>query len=598
MSTALVFSVESEKWQKAYRLANTLLRGGISVAWTLESKANLPAGSFLVPLETDAWPFQNQVPHVRMAAMRAASAADVNVSNADDQIDPPLLPLSVPRIALYGGGGSPYNYYRIFSDCGFLVEFLDPQAIRRGALVEFDVLAVPGGGRRGMKAQLEPLGEEGCRAIEQWVRDGGMYVGSCAGSFFAAVVSESFVNACPQQRHMQMINARVWNSEETPSVPRLRNASPGGLASPGVGVMRAAVVQRDHPVMFNVPDEFDIVHYHGPFFTLAPGLVKGGSEPVGLIRITGMTNRFTPSEYFLGVHDTEKIIDQTLAGRAIEAGTFTAVAGQLDRGRVVIFGSHPEFGLNLTMDAYGIGGILLANAVMWQSAGRSPREIRAPQVAPVTLSFSTVTRSVRTIADQVARRARELSGRSINPPPQWLRDSVAISTFGLPAHEIWRQTLNTFPRLLSELDGAVEDLAKITKHASQRLREESDPGLRQALRDALEIVLATTYYRVPETWNQDFGFEGILQHLGRCERMLLHAAVAWDIKLPPSPFPYENLEESPYHQIAGSYLAAGGVLADAVHLVQGLVAQIETILDEVAVQELLGSPAEVAEKRF
>ena len=137
------------------------------------------------------------------------------------------------RIAIYGGGGAPYHHAAALARAGHSIDFVYPVDILEGALTGFDALVVPGGGYRAMQGQIDPLGVAGARAIETYVREGGMYIGSCAGSYDAAVVAESFVRACPAQKEMQLLDARVWNENDTEWL---------GLQSPGVGVLRARTV--------------------------------------------------------------------------------------------------------------------------------------------------------------------------------------------------------------------------------------------------------------------------------------------------------------------------------------------------------------------
>jgi hypothetical protein len=166
------------------------------------------------------------------------------------------LPLKPLRIAMYGGGGAPFNHARVFAELGFFVDFISPQEIRHGALSEFDVIGMPGGGGLAMKGQLDPLGEQGCQIITEFVQNGGLYLGSCAGAFDAAIVTESFLAVCPQQRQLQMVNALIWNRNDTEWI---------GLNSPGVGVLESRNLRPDHPVMFGLPERFRITHYNGPF---------------------------------------------------------------------------------------------------------------------------------------------------------------------------------------------------------------------------------------------------------------------------------------------------------------------------------------------
>lgn len=58
---------------------------------------------------------------------------------------------------------------------------LTPGDIQRGALRSAQVLLVPGGSG---KATAQAVGAEGAKAIRQFVRDGGGYVGICGGAYY------------------------------------------------------------------------------------------------------------------------------------------------------------------------------------------------------------------------------------------------------------------------------------------------------------------------------------------------------------------------------------------------------------------------------
>ena len=257
MNELLIIEMTAENWQRACRLVNFLLREGAEVRWATErfraigadgSAKDLAAGSILVSgmeLATEL--------ALGEAQQRYAVALEP-VASVEDFVG---LRLHAPRIALYGGGGAPFNHGRIFAELGFDVEFISPQEVRAGELDAYDIFVIPGGGGQAMIGQLAPLGDEGCLAIKRWVQAGGLYVGSCAGSFDAAIVADSFVQACPQQRHLQMVNAKVWNRSDTEWM---------GLASPGIGVIESRVLCPNHPVMIGLPERFPITHYNGPLF--------------------------------------------------------------------------------------------------------------------------------------------------------------------------------------------------------------------------------------------------------------------------------------------------------------------------------------------
>src|SRR5581483_229736 len=171
----------AENWVAGVRFANRLLRQGVRLLVVRES-GSLERGSFVVPRSPalDPWcpPDLDPKPILEIAA---DCGLPLRGLGADAELV--ARPLSLVRVGLYGGGGAPFNHAGILAACGFPAVFLSDADVRAGGLADVDVFVMPGGGERAMFGQLEPLGEAGCRAIAEWVRAGGMYVGCCAGSY-------------------------------------------------------------------------------------------------------------------------------------------------------------------------------------------------------------------------------------------------------------------------------------------------------------------------------------------------------------------------------------------------------------------------------
>src|SRR5262249_68207 len=146
----------------------------------------------------------------------------------------------------------------------------------------------------------------------------------------------------------------------------------------------------------------------------------------GLARVVGVGASFTAAEEFFGATATERLID-----RAIATGAANIVAGQRGRGRVVLFGSHPEFGRTLSLDGEADAARLLLNAVSWQlgesgDPQRPPRPLVseaaiAPEVTEADLA------SAGPLAGRITDRCARLSERTADAG--WLDDGAAMSAF-------------------------------------------------------------------------------------------------------------------------------------------------------------------------
>ena len=415
------------------------------------------------------------------------------------------------RIALYGAGGAPYNHAAVFARAGYEIDFVFPQDVLNGALAGFDAFVMPGGGYRAMIGQIEPLGREGARALREYVEAGGMYIGCCAGSYDAATVAKSFLDLCPAQEEMCLSGATVWND----------GGEEWGLRSPGIGVLHAETVAAEHPVMAGMPATFEIAHYNGPLFRGATALA----------RVVGRTDRFTPWEEMLGRPAERPLVDE-----AIEEGVANIVADAAGDGRVLLFGSHPEFGFTIAMEDEQLPGLMLRNAVEWQLA-----ESRSPARPEVEL-YSDRNPGDDADADparvaELGSRLRELTDRirDQGEDARWLEPGYAMSFFGLSSLEIWRQSLDAIDRLSID---------------AERLAPHTDPN-----------VLS---FRVPAEWKLDGGYHGVVALLEQSVALLDQTLETWDFDPgEPTQNPYQHMETSPYHLVAGSYLAAVGRVASA-----------------------------------
>lgn len=564
---AYAIALGRNDWTVAYAFANRLLRDGERVLVVTEQTDDGPApGTFVVPLSAtfDPW-FAGSINERSLTAMAAECGAQVTPMSPMTAII--AAPLRNTRIGLYGGGGAPFNHAAILAACGFPIRFISDTEVKAGALAEIDVFVMPGGGERAMMGQLDPLGEEGTRLIAEFIRSGGMYIGCCAGSYDCIINTDEFLQVCPAQKCLQVLNVGPWKGDAVGFL---------GLQSPGVGVVTVHNESPAHPVMFGMPDSFQVVHYNGPVLDPAPTrLVADASAATPLARFTGQTERFTPAEAFAGPSQTAK---PTYLAQAVAAGRYSMAAGEYGVGRVVAFGSHPEFGFDLPMVEWTLPARMLANAVLWQAATTS-REVSAPAPErgrvglPAGAALRDVEAAIAPLLDVIA----ELAARSIDPPPMWLQPAYAMSVFGVPPDEIWRQTLVDLPRLLSE----ITSIATRLQESIQRTG-----GLPLS---TLHLIDRWLLDERPASWEQDGGYQGVRSLLRISLQMCNQALAQWNVELGPPQGPYDYFLENPYHQVAGSYLAAIGNVGGALQLMRALES-------EALMASRLAAPAQAIER--
>jgi hypothetical protein len=516
-------------WTTAYRFANLSLRLGARVGWVTDQRDGFHRGDLLVEAD-DA-----EAPRVR--ALAASMAVELHAAG-DTQ--PRTLALRPARVAIYGGGGAPYNHARILAECGFDVTFVSGHEVQSAGLGGWDVFVVPGGGRTAAAGQLRLLGEQGAREVAAFVRQGGLYLGSCAGAHNVCVIPPS---GRPRygQPLMQMINIGKWRAGDTVW---------GWQQFPGVGVIESRNLRPDHPVMFGVPERFGITHYNGPLFTPTRGALEGASDAEPLAQVVGFTKEFTPNEYTLAFDAYRGDARGSVIEGAINAGGINAAVGSFGRGRIVAFGSHPEFGYTLEMDEYQTPARMLANAVFWQSSqGVSTNTVAAAALdaRPDDSAWASGLAELPARTNAIGAAAADLLARGTDPLPSWLRAGQAMSTFGLAGEVIWRRALDGFEHVGARL---LHSAARVQTLAA------SIGGDARAILSDLDRAIR---YEAPAAWDQDFGYQGLLKTLAMTLDLLKDAGDNFSVDLPDSPDPYEHDDVSPYHLVAACYYSAFGL---------------------------------------
>jgi hypothetical protein len=250
----------------------------------------------------------------------------------------------------------------------------------------------------------------------------------------------------------------------------------------------------------------------------------------------------------------------------MEAGRFSIAAGEYGLGRVVAFGSHPEFGFDLPMIRWGQPARMFANAVLWQAMSQA-RLSQPSTLTPnrISLPVSSALDDVGELATALVERIEALQAKPIEPAPAWLAPAYAMSVFGLPPDEIWRQTLADIVSLATE---AASLAAEIAERVRTLTSGSFDPTVLQTLAQIDQWLLDER----PAEWAQDGGYQGVHALLRTATRMCEQALANWDIELGPPDGPYGYVHDNPYHLVVGSYLAAIGNVGGAVQLLRGLLA--------------------------
>lgn len=138
---------------------------------------------------------------VELPGEGGAAPADAAPAGAATGTGP--IPVAVFRARGVGEDGLRAALAAFAGDDGFDVRELSPNAIRRGALDGRRVVFFSGGIGSVQGGELEP---EGRRIVREFVRDGGGYVGICAGAYLA-------IQGPPQYHHLAIVAARNWSED-------------------------------------------------------------------------------------------------------------------------------------------------------------------------------------------------------------------------------------------------------------------------------------------------------------------------------------------------------------------------------------------------
>ena len=438
------------------------------------------------------------------------------------------------RVGIYATAGAPYHHGALAALWGAMPRMVSVQEILEGVLGELDVIVFPGGGLSAMSGMLAPLSPSGAALVRRFVAEGGMYIGSCAGSFLPVAVAESFREVNPASREMFMVRARLANGADS---------GWDGLTSPGVGVLEVEISQGDHWLSLGLPKRFEIVHYNGPAFLTDCPLEtirqpEDPSEPaVGVIRFTKPTGRFTAWENTLSQSPNPRpsMVDY------IEQGTYSVVTAGYRRGTVVLFGSHPEFGFNAIQLGWGPACRLYANALKYQAARRV--DLAAQPFKPALGDPKTLRAQLKQAQDQLLEHATQFRQLLSFSGADWLEPGRAPGFQGLTPREVWRRSL--------------EDAAQACEQTAQYLE-----ALASSARDQ-DLLGCEFWINQAERGSQDYGFIGLMPLLEKMAGLIAQGQARLEAApLEPSS-PYDAWLEHPYHLLTSTYLSATGLAACA-----------------------------------
>lgn len=187
---------------------------------------------------------------------------------------------------------------------GLSLSLLSEEEIRNGDLKGYDVLVVPGG---QASLQGSALGVKGRTAIREFVREGGGYVGVCAGAYLAAVNYDW---------SLKLVNARTMTGQRF--VPGQGQVS---SSFRGWGTVSVELTDYGRDLFGGSPRWFKLEHTGGPVLSRANEPTLPDYVPLADFR----------SEVWKHPFQKGTMVD-----------TPAIVAAPFGMGKVILFSPHPE----------------------------------------------------------------------------------------------------------------------------------------------------------------------------------------------------------------------------------------------------------------
>ncbi len=293
-----------------------LLRPGAKGSLVRAAAERLGAHAFMVETTRRDQPLSLRVRQHRLAVhtlLRELGMASVG----PDTLFPPQRKPGEIRVALYDAEGATPKVgaveAKLLAIEGVVVRRVGPAEIGT-ALGQFDVVVFPGG---SASRQARAIGAAGREAVRRFVRNGGGYLGMCAGAYLASWGYRWSLGIVD----LEVFDRAHWRR--------------------GEGEVAAELTDAGRRFFALARPRFEIRYANGPLL-----------KPAGRAEI--------PDATVLMVFRGE--IAEHGAPRGVMPGSAAAAAGLWGRGRVVVFSPHPEYTPGLEA--------MVARAIEWL-AGRN-----------------------------------------------------------------------------------------------------------------------------------------------------------------------------------------------------------------------------------
>ena len=326
-----------------------------------------------------------------------------------------------PRLAVYVGGGSSHSWLwfaKLFERLGLYdLAFVGHEDLALGALKGCHALAVSGGDTFGM---AEALKAPGAKALEEFIRQGGLYLGSCAGAYLSLNSSKKPLDL------FNWVPAKITNlSSQLPQARDLpeKFCTPYGCSYVYHPVREAVSLAGCGREPWSRAEDFQAPLYGGP------AMIARDEEQV-LARYKGFTAK------------TRYLVEPDLAERTL-INNAAVLRAKLGRGTCYLFGPHLEH------PHFAEANQLLADAIYWDQPGHAAEE------APIRSAHQLTARAKHTWLNDLKREVSNVRIAALGlerHPARWLlgRKVYEPAKLRVFAEAVWERLLRLerLPRLL------------------------------------------------------------------------------------------------------------------------------------------------------
>jgi len=378
--------------------------------------------------------------------------------------------LRLPTIGIYMGAGTSHSwlwFVDLFDRMGFYdLVFLDETHIRQNGLTGIDVLAISGG---DTFAIAEGLGETGSLEIENFVVNGGLYIGSCAGAYLPLNSSKEHLN------QFNFVNVKITNL--TGTLPEAKKMAEKYCTPYGCSFIYHPVREEVSLRTTGIPPFTGMNTVSAPLYG-GPALVTTNNGC-----ILANYESFTDKTLFLV---DEQLARETLIGKA------AAVKTAMGQGKFYLFGPHFEH------PNFPLANKLVADAIYWDSHTTARAAKKNADIKTVNINGKTVKNLLMDIRRELSNSritafgmemlpVRWQIGNKIYEPPK-IRVFIEAMWHRLKQLEKWG-SLTVSPISQANIVKMAQAVTALLREMKRQLDKEWDTtGLAEELFHSLKIL--------------------------------------------------------------------------------------------------------------